>query len=255
MAKQQTNILQWAVSIALIGLVLATFALVYQGQEQTQQRDTISVNGEFELEMAPDQATVQIGIQNTANSAKQAEEMTSQTMQDIKQALLQAGIPERDMETAQYSLQPVYDWEEVCIDRGPCKGERVFKGYKASNTLKITTPQTGKIGQVIDVAVQNGANNINSIQFELTRATEAEARKLALKEASIRARSKALAIAEGIAADLGKVVSASENFGYTPYYRSFGMEEVAAVKAGATPPIMPGEVTVRAQVNIAYEIE
>ena len=261
---KQQNFLQYIVGIVLVGLVLATFVLVYKGKEpvSTGPREQINVNGDAQFEIAPDEATIYISVETNGSTAQQAEEKNSKIMTDIKNAMLKEGVSEKDLETTGYNLYPWQEWEQDCPKdfdfRYPCPGKNVNKGYRVTHTLKVTTSELTKVGTLLDRAIGYGATNIQNVQFGLSKAKEDEARDQALRDATKKARNKAEAIADGLGADLGKVISAGENFIYTPYQRYLDVAEVAMIKesgAGSLPPISPSNVMVSAQVNVAYELK
>jgi len=66
------------------------------------------------------------------------------------------GIPNKDIETRNYSLFPHYQWE---------KNSRVFKGYQASNALLVKTGDLSLVTQIIDAAVKAGVKNIDYVNF------------------------------------------------------------------------------------------
>jgi uncharacterized protein YggE len=109
-------------------------------------------------------------------------------------------------------------------------------------------------GNIIDVAVDAGANRVSSITFTLEDAALKALKRDALKAAAMEAQSKAGAIASGLNVQLDKVLSATESgFVYQPYRYSF--DAVAAEGAMAPTPITPGDVEVTANLSVTYKIK
>ncbi|HME86888.1 MAG TPA: SIMPL domain-containing protein, partial [Candidatus Nanoarchaeia archaeon] len=132
----------------------------------------------------------------------------------------------------------------------------VFKGYVASYSLKVTTKDFDQVGKIIDVAVANGANAIDSVQFTLSKELEEQVRSEALKKAGQTARMKAEATAEGLGVELGDIVGVSESSFYAqPYYYAKATEAVAAGRPAADLVIEPSTIQVSASLNVAYEID
>ena len=112
-----------------------------------------------------------------------------------------------------------------------------------------------KLGELVDDSIQTGANSVENVEFGLSKQKEIQVKAEALKIASTKAKEKAQAIAESLGIQLGKVLSASESVGYTPYYAGFQANKAMLMDVEAAPsPITPGKVEVQTTVNLAYEI-
>jgi uncharacterized protein YggE len=111
-----------------------------------------------------------------------------------------------------------------------------------------------KVGTIVDIAVKNGANQLNNINFGLSEEKEQEFKQQALAEASKNAKAKAETIAQSLDVKLGKIKSVSEsNFGYMPY--AYAMEAKAGgdmIEEAAA--VMPRDVTVNAHISLVYHI-
>jgi uncharacterized protein YggE len=104
----------------------------------------------------------------------------------------------------------------------------------------------------------NNGGIVEGINFELSNSKENEYKKLAIKQATLDARSKAEGIAEGLGLEVGDVVSVStSNFGYNPWpiYDRMVMSSAGAAEAkAAVTTIQPGEQTVSASVSVTYKL-
>jgi hypothetical protein len=121
------------------------------------------------------------------------------------------------------------------------------------NTVYVTVRDLAKLGDLLDEAVEAGANTINSIAFDVADKTEAmkEARKLAVEAA--QAQAEELAAAAGV--ELGGLQSISyfDNMSY-PVFEGKGMGGGGA-DAALSVPINPGTMQLSVNVQIAYEIK
>jgi len=161
-------------------------------------------------------------------------------MQQVTQALRRLTIPEADIQTVQFSLQPVFEY--------PREGTPRLTGYEATNLVKVTVRDLTRVGAVIDAAVQAGANVVQDVAFALR--DEAEVRATALTRAIQDARSKAQVMARALNVNLGRVINATETTApivFPPVAR-------AEAGAGGVPPISPGQIEVQATVNVVYAI-
>jgi uncharacterized protein YggE len=122
----------------------------------------------------------------------------------------------------------------------------VIVGYTASNTVEVTTTDLSIIGRLIDTANQAGANNVGNLSFSLQNPEPVMEQALGL--AAKQAQAHANAIAAGLGAKTGVVISAQEGASVTPVL-------VSGVLAGvATTPIQTGTVSVTASVTISVQL-
>src|SRR5262245_56981199 len=102
------------------------------------------------------------------------------------------------------------------------------------------------IGRAIDAASQGGANNVQGLRFALQ--DQEPSRQQALGLAAKVAKAHAQAIASGLGASLGAVVSAQEGGGVI-----LPVLATAATKGDTTTPIETGLVQIQATVAIQVE--
>lgn len=209
---------------------------------------TLSVSGSGEALLAPDIAYVYVGVHTEAASAAEAvEENTTQTEQLI-QAIRDFGIEANDIRTTNFSIYPMDRFDPAT---GLPSGEKV---YAADNTVYVTVRSLDTLGDLLDTAVQAGANNINSVQFDVEEKDAAlqEARAEAVSDA--RAQAEALAQAAGLS--LGEIQSISF-FDAQPYpiFDGKGGGGFAAEQAAAAVPIQPGQLTFTVNVSVTYELK
>ncbi|MBQ0767501.1 MAG: SIMPL domain-containing protein [Sulfitobacter litoralis] len=202
----------------------------------------ITVSGEGVVSLAPDTATIRLGVSERAASAAEAMAQTSEKVRGILNQLDSLKIAGLDRRTSGLYLRPVYD-NGSRNDTTPVQ----VSGYEAGNTVSVTVPDLSKLGQLLDAVVAEGANDFNGLQFGLqdNQAALEQARKDAVSDAMARAQQ--LADAAGV--KLGKVVSMSETSqGFRP------MEMRSAQMKSMDMPIETGEVDVSAQVSLQFEI-
>lgn len=213
---------------------------------QQKQENTINVDGNAELIVEPDEAEVWAGISIVKDTAEEAQNEANKVINKIIDGLRYKGFSEKDIETENLNLYEERTWTEK-------EGSKVI-GWRATQNLKIKTKDMTKVGTIVDVAVKNGANQINNINFGLSEEKEQEYKQKALAEATKNAKSKAETIAASLDVKLGKIKSVSESsFDYIPY--RYAMEEAVGVKAveeAAT--VMPRDVTVTARISLVYNI-
>jgi uncharacterized protein YggE len=215
---------------------------VAQDMPDRSPRPSIRVTGEAIIVARPDQALIDIGVVTQAQNAQDAASQNAQKQEAVISALRKALGAGADIKTTGYSLNPNYRYPE----RG---GQPTITGYTASNTVEVKTGDIAQVGKVIDIATQSGANNIQSLRFMLR--DEQAARANALREAAIKARAKADALAAALGLRVLRVLFVEESGQVAPppiYARA----EMAA--APAQTPVEPGTIDVRALVTLTVEI-
>ena len=76
------------------------------------------------------------------------------------------------------------------------------KTYQVTNTLTVTLDDVNRTGEIIDIAVANGINQADSIQFMLSDAQAQALRSEALKKAVANARSDADTVAGALGVNI-----------------------------------------------------
>ncbi len=238
----------WIISGTIIIAILLLIGTYAYFNQNLVNKSTIQAQGNSEITVAPDLARVYVGVSIVKPTAQEAQAYTNNVTNNVIAALKQMGISTSDIETESVSL-----YQQSC-PYDPSMSPGCTTGWTASQNLKVKTSDFTKVGTIVDVAVNNGANQINSVEFYLSSSKENEYKTQAIKEATASARTKAEAMASGSGVTLGKVVSVSENQYYAlPYaYAMKNDAGVAAVQESAT--ILPQDVTVTANVNVVYEI-
>jgi len=235
--------------ITIIGLIIALI-VVSIGNKNTgiePTKNTLSVSGNAELTVAPDQAILYVTILTEGSTAKEAQDENKVTANKVIDVLKKSGIKNEDIETDNYYLAKKTEWD-------PALQKVVDKGYMLTHTLKVTTTKIDKAGNLVGSAVNAGANGVERISFGLTKETEKKVRDEALMKASENAKGKAESITKALGVRLGKISSIQEsNFYYTPYEyaRASGLEK--AVMAEEIQ-IQPQKVEVMSNINLIFEI-
>ena len=213
-----------------------------------QNARTLSVSGSGEALLAPDIAYIYIGVHTENPAAAEAVAENTTRTEELMQALRDFGIDPKDLRTTNFSIYPMDRFDP---STGMPSGEKV---YAVDNTVYVTVRDLAKLGDLLDTAVQAGANNINSVQFDVAEKDEAlkQARAEAVKDAEAQAQS--LAQAAGLS--LGEIQSISF-FDVQPYplFDGKGGGGMAAEAAAAAVPIQPGQLTFTVSVSVTYALK
>jgi hypothetical protein len=236
-------------AVLMIALTACTTRVIMESPGQ-QPQNAISVQGSTEFDVAPDLAKIIFSIQTQSTTAQDAQIRNRETGSAVGAALTQAGVRTGDLQTTNYRVEKIQEWD-------PTGQKMVDKGYRVSNSFVVKTKELSRVGPLLDAGIQAGANNVESISFELSDAKQKEVKTEALRKATMNAREKADALADGAGVRLGKVLTLSENSYYAqPFYRSDAMMSKAEMGGAPAPAteISPQDVHISAQVSVTYEI-
>jgi len=213
------------------------------GLAQNAEGGRLTVTGEGRVDSVPDMATMTLGVQSEAPTAAAALKQTSNATDEVLTLLSGVGIAPRDMQTRDLSLSPIWD------NRSSASGAQPrIVGYQASNNVVVRVRALNDLGEILDRAVKSGANTFHGLSFGLQEPGPAqdEARRLAVSDAMRKA-----ALFAGVAGlVLGPVLELSESGAPSP--RPIMLERAAAMSDAV--PIARGEVSIRSQVTMVFEI-
>lgn len=201
----------------------------------------IVVTGEGRVEAAPDMAVVESGVEIEAETAEDAMAGMAATMAQVLAAAAAAGIAERDLQTTQLALSPVYRPR----DDGAWSPE--VTGYSASSTVRLRVRDLEALGPVLDAVTAAGANRLSGIGFALAEPRDALDR--ARRDAVEDARAKAALLAEAAGVQIGAVAGLRETQAFD---RPFPMR--AQADMGLESAVAQGVVAMEAMVEMVFTI-
>jgi uncharacterized protein len=212
----------------------------------------LTVTGEGRSERAPDLALFNAGVTTQGKTAAEALGANSTAMTRVIAALKRAGIADRDIQTSNLSIHPVYAEPRRLPDGSTESRAPLIVGYQASNNVSVRQRDLSDFGKVIDTLVSAGANQVNGPSFMLDKPEAAldAARTQAVQQA--RARAELYARAAGLR--VVRIVSISEGGGYAPPMPVMYRMEAAQASAPPPPPIAAGEVALNVNVTMQFEL-
>jgi uncharacterized protein YggE len=236
------NRLKWREIMRFLTTLCA--AALMAGAAMAQDAATITVVGDGQVNAAPDMATIMLGVNSQAETAKAAMDQTSVGVEALLATLGEAGIAPRDVQTTGLSLNPI--WDQSSLNSDPPK----VTGFNADNSVTVRVRAIDTLGNVLDSVLVAGANTFNGLTFGLQ---DPEPRLDEARQAAVAdARRKAELIAEAAGVSLGSLASITEVTGMQGPQPMFRRE--ALMSADAVP-VAAGETTVTAQVTIVWTIE
>jgi uncharacterized protein YggE len=241
-------------ALAVTGL-LATGTIVSGGPVRAQDLatpattkaagvQTVSVSGHGEVTIAPDTASISIGVDVTQPTLTDAQAQATEQATAVIATLKAAGIADEDIQTTSFN---VYILRDTSRHADP----NLITGFEITNQLEVTVRDTEILGQLLDKAVKAGANNVSGISFYVDDQTAAarEARRLAVEDA--RTKAEELATAAGLT--LGPVIVITEG-AQAPVLPIYPVPDGAMAKADAAVPVESGSSTVAVDVSMTFEL-
>ena len=200
----------------------------------------VSVSASGEARVAPDRATLFIGVQSRGTTAAAAGADNARRQRAVLDTLRALGISGDRVSTMNYNVSP-----EISYSPNNATPPKVV-GYTVTNTVRAEIVRLDDVGRVIDAVLAKGANEMSSLQFFSSRADSARRAALGVAVANARADAEALAKAAGGSLGLLSEISTGE----TPI-RPIPMA-MAKVATQAATPIEPGEQTIQVMVSARW---
>lgn len=230
----------------LIG-ALAAPALAPQAAAQMsmpQPPPQIVVNGRGEVQVAPDRAQVQVGMETQAKTAAQASQDNNKKQTAILAAIRALGIPAAQIQTLNYSVMPIQRYDE--------KAQRVvIDGYQVSNIVQVITDKIEQAGPIIDAALTNGGNRVAGLDFLVK--DRAKAQETALTKAVESARRQAEVAAKAAGGQIAELLELNINEYERPQPRAvMAMAKVEMADASAPTPVSEGMATIAVSVTTRW---
>lgn len=190
-----------------------------------EEKPTISVSGTAEKEVEADESKISLAVENTNANANTARKNNADKMNSIIDVLRQNGLTDDNITTSNFQITPNYDYEGNNPDR--------IISYTALNMIELKTSANANISKFIDLAITNGANRVENIDFVTSKKTLDNMSLELLKEALNYAKEKASMLAiEGNFTIAGiKQIDASAGGGSLP--PSFSYSDYAGASTAA----------------------
>lgn len=199
----------------------------------------MTVTGNGKVVAQASYVQLQIEVTTQGKNVQQAQQENASTMNRVIQSILALTIPRENIQTAAYTIAPIYNYVE---------GKQVFTGYEVTNAITVKVPDINLVGNVIDTAVENGANRISSIQFKIDHADVyyQQALSLALHNAQMKANTIAQTMHLALHPQPLEIVEENENG--PVLYKSMAMAD-----STITTPIEQGQITISAAVRVTFQ--
>ena len=235
-------------ALLLAILLVAGTALTLPAMAVDEEGDLhlLYVSGTGTITTDPDRAIVSLAVETQNSDVKAAQSENAVRMNGVIDAVRALGIPSEDLKTTGYSISIIRDDSE----KGVFDQEVTY--YQVTNTLLVELRDIQRAGEVVDTAVNNGANRINYVSFTLSDEKQESLRAEALTDAVNSARNDASTVANAMGVSMTGVKEINVGSPVIPVRYAEIAYDTAPVAAAT--PIEPDTIDVTATVSITYLI-
>jgi uncharacterized protein YggE len=242
----------------LMFIVLGSFFMV--GIVRAAEPRSISVSGEAEVKVAPDEVVLSLGVETRHKEIQAVRQAHELRVKKTIAALREAGIAGKDIKTDYLNLEPETESGE--------RGRRVLVGYVQRTTLVALIRDITLFEKTLTGVLHAGVEHVHGVDFRTTelRKHRDQARAMAIKAA----KEKAIALAGELGQKIGKPRSINEGGGghWSSYNRWWGQSgggwmtqnsiQSAPSSRGSSDSdtgLAPGMIGVQASVTVVFDLE
>ena len=148
---------------AALAVSLGVTTVQAQTQPDSPMQKNITVSATGTVDATPDIARIQTGVITESETAAQALSGNSQAMAKLIAGLKESAIDAKDIQTSSFRVEPRYT--------NPRDGQAPeINGYRVVNRGARRRPDITKLGSILDALVKLGANQMNGLSFNVSKA-------------------------------------------------------------------------------------
>ena len=198
-------------------IIIAALLLVFSlsawtgNQMELAEPGIITVTGEAEVRVVPDEVILTLGVETWDAYLKSAKSQNDERVKEVLRIAQAYGVEARHIQTDHISIEPRYEDNYEKKD---------LIGYFVRKTIVITLKDISKFDDLLTSVIDADVNYVHRIQFRTTelRKYRDEARALAIKAA----QEKANALAGELGQSVGKPRTINEEqAGWWSWYNSW----------------------------------
>jgi uncharacterized protein YggE len=232
------------IAVLVLGTVLSACGPLSVSVQPQPPARTITVTGTGKVTLTPDIAYISIGVHTENASAKDAVAANNDQAQSVVTAIKGFGVADKDIQTTNFSIYPQQQFD--------ANGKQTGITYMVDNTVYVTIRDLSKLGNLLDSTVSSGANNVNSIQFDVADKTGALSQARAAAVADAKKQADELTKANSVA--LGQVETISYYDSTAPITVQYAKADALAAQA-ASVPVQAGSMQISTTVTIVYGLK
>ena len=239
----------------LLIAVLILSALPAIAFAQNIEPPLITVTGQAEVRVPPDEVMFTLAVENTDRDMLVASKKSDDSVKQILSIARKNNVKPEDVQTSQISVQPKYNTDDMPYEERS-KVRRVLSGYEVSKTVAIRLRDISRFDELLGDVIKAGITSLSNLEFldSQIRKHRDEARRMAIRAA----QEKAKLLAGEIGQSIGPAYSITE---YTTDGRASGTLQTqnASISTGgdasvSESAIAPGSISVTAQVTVRFRL-
>jgi uncharacterized protein YggE len=201
------------------------------------------VTSRGEVQVTPDRARVQVGVETEARTAADAANQNNRKQTAVLNAIRALGIPATAITTLNYSVYPIHRWNESTK-----RSDLV--GYRVSNIVQVDADKIEQAGPIIDAGLKAGANRVAGLEFRLS--DQARYRDSALVLAVQNARRQADVVARAAGGTASELLEVNVMEMDRPERMMMAQMKTADAAAESATPVSEGSMTVTIMINTRW---
>jgi len=224
--------------LILSSALLLTSCTIKHVEDDTRY---VSVKGEGTVKVDADRVNITLSVITTSpKDPFQASALNAEKMNAVYNSIIELGIPKDNISTQNFVIDRQQNMRN---------GNWVTGDYECKNTITICTAELNKAGNIVDVALKNGANSLSNFYYSCSNPDIAikQAETLAVKDCY----EKANLIASTSGNKLGKLISITGSREPSPYGKTAMYECVEP----ASTVLSGGKIEYQMYMYAKYEIK
>jgi uncharacterized protein YggE len=237
----------------LLFLFAAVLATSVQALAQNTPPPLITVSGQAEVRVPPDEVVFTLGIEAVDKDILAAKARTDDSVKAVLAIARRNNVKPEDFQTSQISIQPKYNTDDLEYgQRATVKRE--FVGYQVSKTVAIILRDISRFDSLLLDVLKAGVTRLSNLEFRDSqiRKHKDQARAMAIKAA----QEKANLLAREIGQTVGPAYSITEA-GVVPYSNvsQNRSDTYAGSSSESESAIAPGSISITAQVTVSFRLQ
>ena len=199
---------------------------------QNVENNVISVSSREQVKVEPDIAEIIYSVYSQASDAPTCQTQNNSDLDKVLTMLKEQGVEEKSIQTSNYGMSPIYNWEDG----------KTVSGYEMTTQVTVSDIPIDQVGQLISESVDAGVNSIDSVNYMSSKYNEAYQQ----------------AMADAGGCKLGKIANIREyGDNQSVRYNGYSSGAGAAAKEAAMMDmgVMPGEVEIEANIAVDFSID
>ena len=224
-------------------IVLVVLFISVLNAQEIKPIPQISVSGEGKVKVVPDEALITATVETKGTVAKEVKKQNDIQVEAVLKLIKKMNLNTADYKTQRVALNPQYDYEKK------------KHNFNATQTIEIILRDLSKYDELMEGLVNNGINRIDNVSFQSSKMAqyESEARKLAMKDAKIKAEDYVSVLGQKV----GRALTITDNSqGYSPQPVYARMKTMAMGDESAPrETLATGEIEIKANVSVSFLLD